>query len=334
MDKPQHVSLAKLTDPWAVRSAIREFDDIGRSAFLKKYGYGEAKEYFLEQDGRRYDSKAIVGAAYGFQHGTPLTPNQFSGGEETVMRQLKTLGFTVVKAGDGGVKDWTDQELQAAVEAYLGMLKLEREEKPYSKADVNKSLRDGPLRGRTKAAIEYRMQNVSAVMEEFGQPRVKGYIPALNVGENVKARIRKALEANGLTQLPDFTPTADDRELERRVLKLRQVKLTGPPTGQDRPATVETTSQAYVRDPLVKAWVLQNAQGVCEGCGNPAPFLGDDGQPFLESHHVRPLGDGGSDRITNAAALCPNCHRRCHQGIDRYEFTKGLYAKIQRLVSE
>ena len=95
-----------------------------------------------------------------------------------------------------------------------------------------------------------------------------------------------------------------------------------------------TTSQAYVRDPLVKTWVLQNAHGRCEACGNPAPFTGEDGEPFLESHYVRPLANGGSDKITNAAALCPNCHRRCHLGADRREFTDCLYAKVPRLVLE
>jgi hypothetical protein len=51
----------------------------------------------------------------------------------------------------------------------------------------------------------------------------------------------------------------------------------------------QVTSEAYVRDPLVKAWVLQNAKGKCEGCGGPLPFTSLDGEPFLECHHVRPL---------------------------------------------
>ena len=331
MDKPRRVSLAKLTDPAAVRSAVEEFDRIGRDAFLRKYQFGEAKDYFLEVDGKRYDSKAIVGAAYGHQHGTPLTLHQFSGGEATVMRHLRALGFTVVKVGDGDGKEWTDQELEAAAEAYLWMLKQEQNGKPYSKADVNQSLREGALSGRTKASIEYRMQNISAVLEGIG---VQGYLPAQNVGENVKARIRKALEAKGFQPSPDYTPTADERELQQRVSKLRKKQITTPPKGQDKPTTVTTTSSTYVRDPLVKAWVLQNSKGQCEGCGSAAPFAGDDGEPFLESHHVRWLADGGSDKITNAVALCPNCHRRCHLGADRKEFTKGLYVKILRLVSE
>ena len=57
-----------VTDPDAVRNACAEFDDIGREAFLAKYGFGRARSYDLVIDGRKYDSKAILGAAYGYQH--------------------------------------------------------------------------------------------------------------------------------------------------------------------------------------------------------------------------------------------------------------------------
>lgn len=150
----------------------------------------------------------------------------------------------------------------------------------------------------------------------------------------IRPEVKQAFMELGWCSSPDYAPTADAGELEQRVSKLRKMSITTPPAGQEKPATVATTGQAYARDPLVKAWVLQNAQGKCEGCGSPAPFTGEDGEPFLESHHVRLLADGGSDKITNALALCPNCHRRCHLGADRKEFTESLYAKIPRLVRE
>jgi hypothetical protein len=60
--------LADLTSREAVESALNEFDEIGREAFLAKYGFGRARRYFVRRDGRYYDSKAIVGAAVGFEH--------------------------------------------------------------------------------------------------------------------------------------------------------------------------------------------------------------------------------------------------------------------------
>ncbi len=54
----------------------------------------------LVHDGKRYDSKAIVGAAHGHLPGRqPLTASEFSGGEATVGRLLRKLGFTL-QVGD------------------------------------------------------------------------------------------------------------------------------------------------------------------------------------------------------------------------------------------
>ena len=92
------MGLSDLTDPDAVRRALREFDEIGRDHFLAKYGFAKSRSYFLIADGRAYDSKAIVGAAHGYQHSElgPLTARDFSGGNATVRARLEALGFTVV----------------------------------------------------------------------------------------------------------------------------------------------------------------------------------------------------------------------------------------------
>lgn len=94
----RHSVLSDLTSRSAVLEAIAEFDRLGRQAFLEKYGYGESQRYFLEYESRHYDSKAIIGVAYGFQFPQrgPLQNKQFSGGERTVQRRLEDLGFTVI----------------------------------------------------------------------------------------------------------------------------------------------------------------------------------------------------------------------------------------------
>jgi hypothetical protein len=91
------MSLVDLTAS-AVSQAIEEFDRIGRDAFLKKYGFGKARDYLLQQGGRSYDSKAIAGAAHAYLPGrTALNARDFSGGDATVRRTLEALGFTVVR---------------------------------------------------------------------------------------------------------------------------------------------------------------------------------------------------------------------------------------------
>jgi 5-methylcytosine-specific restriction protein A len=92
------MKLKDLTDPRAVEQAVREFDELERDAFLRKYGFGPARSYFLKVAERFYDSKAIAGAAIGYQFpdAGPLTSTDFSGGERTVADKFRQLGFEVV----------------------------------------------------------------------------------------------------------------------------------------------------------------------------------------------------------------------------------------------
>lgn len=228
--------------------------------------------------------------------------------------------------------DWTDAELTTAVDAYLFMLLQESKGIPYSKAEINRQLREGLLSRRTHASIEYRMQNISATLEEFCMPRVHGYLPAKNIGNKVKDRIASILANKGVINYTDYAPSSDEDVLSQRVTKLCSRLLVGIPRGSSNPQRISSISSGFIRDPLVRAWVLQNANGKCEGCGNYSPFQTDDGSAFLEVHHVKMLANGGPDKITNAVALCPNCHRRCHFSIDRLNFTSNIYKFITRLI--
>ncbi len=69
-------------------------------------------------------------------------------------------------------------------------------------------------------------------------------------------------------------------------------------------------------------------------CNNFAPFTKEDETVFLEVHHLRQLSDGGSDRITNAIASCPNCHRELHYGKNKKQLLNSIYKNIKRLIVE
>lgn len=93
---------------------------------------------------------------------------------------------------------------------------------------------------------------------------------------------------------------------EARALRLRESAKI--------PEQFVVMTRVFKRNPDVIAEVLLRANGVSEGCHNPAPFLRADGRPFLEVHHQQPLAAGGADTVENATALCPNCHRERHYG--------------------
>jgi 5-methylcytosine-specific restriction protein A len=67
----------------------------------------------------------------------------------------------------------------------------------------------------------------------------------------------------------------------------------------------------FVRSEYVTEYAKRRANGICDLCKEPAPFV-VNGRPFLECHHIQRLADNGEDSPTNTVALCPNCHRRMH----------------------
>ena len=90
------MKLPDLTDRTAVLRAVAEYDQLGRDAFLTKYDFRSARDYFLVVDGHEYDSQAIVGAAfqYQFPDSGPLNWTQIHGGLRVVSK-LRELGFEV-----------------------------------------------------------------------------------------------------------------------------------------------------------------------------------------------------------------------------------------------
>ncbi|MHC8363417.1 HNH endonuclease [Pseudomonas sp. LS2P72] len=228
---------------------------------------------------------------------------------------------------------WSDLELEASVDAYLKMMGREQNGETFKKSVENQLLREGPLSKRSGSSIEYRMQNISAVLEQMDFPRIEGYMPAKNFGAGIGQRIRNILANKVVPGAGESAPTSDHQTLISRASRLQKKGLNIEPSGNPNPKQVSVTTTSYVRDPKIRAWVADLAKGICEGCGQNAPFE-VDGLPFLEVHHVKHLAEKGSDGITNAVALCPNCHRRCHLSSDRDDFKLSLYSRVKRLVVE
>ena len=133
-------------------------------------------------------------------------------------------------------------------------------------------------------------------------------------------------------------PTHDLALLESRVQKaLSRMEKEGdgipppPPPGSENVPQVFVNTTRFQRDPEVYAWVRRRANGGCEVCGKRAPFQDCNDVPFLEVHHVRPLADGGPDKVDNAVAACPNCHRELHHGVTREALRNKVIAKIAML---
>lgn len=222
--------------------------------------------------------------------------------------------------------NWTEEELKAAVKAYVQMHSDEANGLPYIKKQIYSELAD--RFGRTEKSFEYRMQNISYVYSLMGRGWVPGLKPAKNVGANNAAVIERLISEIEGQSLPKVA------EFETKVITYKLKRDLPKPVGIKEPEKSYSQVTNFNRDPKVKAWVLREAAGKCECCGSDAPFTTAEGEPFLEIHHLRRLADGGSDTVENAVALCPNCHREMHYGINKSELVTSMYNKLSRLVRE
>lgn len=229
----------------------------------------------------------------------------------------------------GAPSRWSDDELRAALFAYLEVLSLELAGEQTNKAEVNRRLRAGPLMSRSAPSVEYRMQNISAFFISKGIATVQGYKPASNVGAKVMMRLEALWQQ--LPRLEAYAPTDDEEELASRAKQLLAGTNITIAVGAKHPRSFQCTTKLFKRSPAVVAYVLKKANGTCEACFSPAPFSVDDGSCFLEVHHVTPLSAGGPDTVDNAVAVCPNCHRAFHHSVDRHERTSSIIEKVSRL---
>ena len=78
-----------------VLRAVGEYDRLGAAGFFSARGFGPARSYELVIGGRRYPSKAILGAAYEVATGGRLGSGDFEGGKGGAVSVLRRLGFEV-----------------------------------------------------------------------------------------------------------------------------------------------------------------------------------------------------------------------------------------------
>lgn len=169
------------------------------------------------------------------------------------------------------------------------------------------------------SVIEKRVLDQSSGFEEVPPEQTYEHIVLSfpdRFSKEAQAVAHKRIEELSIAQ-----PTVDREELAKKVkaVMVRPEMLVTKPAGQKQPVAQIVAVTQYMRDPRVVAYVLRRADGVCEACECPAPFIRVDGSPYLEAHHILPLSEGGPDTVENCAALCPNCHRAMHSAEDKAE---------------
>lgn len=145
------------------------------------------------------------------------------------------------------------------------------------------------------------------------------YLEGLRNSTNVERGLRAVHQSYmerlaGLAELESLSADFDEK-VQVSLADTATARAKRLAQAPKKPRIIYRVVREYDRNPDVVAEVLLRAKGRCERCSNPAPFVRRrDDTPYLEVHHIQQLAKGGDDTVTNAIALCPNCHRELHYG--------------------
>ena len=117
----------------------------------------------------------------------------------------------------GKPTDWSEAEVAATVQSYLNMLRLDVSGEPYVKSRFRKALLP-LLSGRIESAIEFKYQNISAVLMRLGLRPIRGYQPARNYQQTLVPEVKRQLA---------FSPSLIELVLAEAIQAPKVVSLTG-----------------------------------------------------------------------------------------------------------
>ena len=124
--------------------------------------------------------------------------------------------------------NWTQIECEVVVRDYFKMLYLELAGKPYSKTETRRKIRP-LLSDRSDSSIEYKRENISAILLELGEPYIIGYKPAKSYQKLLKEVVEGHLAAHrsdheklvdyvlGEIDIPDIINVNWENVLDERV---------------------------------------------------------------------------------------------------------------------
>jgi 5-methylcytosine-specific restriction enzyme A len=118
---------------------------------------------------------------------------------------------------------------------------------------------------------------------------------------------------------------SDGETADLQILRREALAAVSAPAHADQ---IVAKRNIYERSNKIRSYVLARANGYCDACSRPAPFVSIGGIPYLEPHHIRRLGDGAPDDPRYMAAVCPNCHREIHYGANGREINERLQVEI------
>jgi hypothetical protein len=134
---------------------------------------------------------------------------------------------------------WTDEENDLIVADYFPMLADDIAGRPYNKAEHNRDLQ--ARIDRNRSSIEFKHQNISAVLKVLGEDWIPGYKPAFNFQMTLVDAVARWLALNPawLGRQAGVRPVSGLREAA-------QIWIGPPPTMSNQPPPQELEQMLHI----------------------------------------------------------------------------------------
>jgi len=126
------------------------------------------------------------------------------------------------------MEGWSNIEVELIVADYFQMLSMELTGIQYKKSEHRKKL-SPLLKDRSEPSIEYKHQNISAVLINLGQPYIKGYLPRFNYQKILEEIVINYFSQN-LSIEDKFKQFADRNELTLPTINFKNIVVEPPAT--------------------------------------------------------------------------------------------------------
>lgn len=135
---------------------------------------------------------------------------------------------------------WTDAENDLIVADYFAMLAEDMAGRPYNKTQHRRSLMPR-LRSRTEGSIEFKHQNISAVLKGLGEDWIPGYKPAFNFQMTLVDAVARWLAWN-----PTWLGRTPGSRSANGLREAAQIWIGPPPTLSNQPPPQELEQMLHV----------------------------------------------------------------------------------------
>jgi hypothetical protein len=178
--------------------------------------------------------------------------------------------------------DWTDAENDLIVADYFAMLGADLAGRPYLKAEHRRRLQP-LLNKRSEGSVEFKHQNISAVLLGLGQSWIEGYKPASRFQGSLVEAVLRWLEARPDWLLPARTSSEQSRVHRPGFADDAPTLWIGPaPTFSNQPPPI---------DPAMVAVIARKYDVAERDARNRA--LGQAGEELILAHEQRTLRASG-----------------------------------------